>query len=124
MSLSLRFAGDSGSASACVYVELRRISTGGVLSSHGSSASPLGCATGTSYTTLTPSLLAVSDTDVGNDLRLRIYGRDAGATGAMRLDQVVVNGSTPYSSFTLYPILTRDVHDGRTDLIRWGLAGS
>jgi hypothetical protein len=42
----------------------------------------------------------------------------------MPLDQVVVNGSTPNSSFTLYPILTRHVHDGRTDLIRWGLAGS
>jgi hypothetical protein len=42
----------------------------------------------------------------------------------MRLDQVVVSGSTPYVPFTLYPTLTRDVHDGRTDLIRWGLAGS
>lgn len=124
VSLSLRFAGDSGGASVCLYVELRRISTGGVLSSHGSSGSPLGCASGTSYTTLTPSLSAVTDTDVGNDLRIRIYGSDAGATGVMRLDQLVVSGSTPYSSFKLYPILTRDVHDGRTDLIRWGLAGS
>ena len=124
VSLSLRYAGDSGGAAPCVYVELRRISTGGVLSSHGSSGSPLGCASGTSYTSLTPSLSAVTDTDVGNDLRVRIYGRDAGATGPMRLDQVVVSGSTPYASFTLYPILTRDVHDGRTDLIRWGLAGS
>lgn len=124
VSLSLRFAGDSGGASVCVYVELRRISTGGVLSSHGSSGSPLGCASGVSYTTLTPALSTVIDTDVGNDLRIRIYGRDAGATGVMRLDQVVVSGSTPYAAFTLYPILTRDVHDGRTDLIRWGLAGS
>jgi hypothetical protein len=124
VTLSIRLAGDSGGASPCLYVELRRISTGGVLSSHGSSGSPLGCASGTSYTTLTPSLSAVTDTDVGNDLRVRIYGRDAGATGPMRLDQVVVSGSTAYSSFTLYPILTRDVHDGRTDLIRWGLAGS
>lgn len=124
VSLSLRFAGDSGGASPCLYVELRRISTGGLLSSHGSSGSPLGCASGTSYTSLTPSLSAVTDTDVGNDLRVRIYGRDAGALGAMRLDEVTVSGSTPYSSFTLYPILTREVHDGRTDLIRWGLAGS
>ena len=124
VSLSIRFAGDSGGASACLYVELRRISTGGVLSSHGSSGSPLGCATGTSYTTVNPSLSAVTDTDIGNDLRIRIYGRDAGASGVMRLDQVVVDGSTPYSSFTLYPILSRDHHDGQDDLIRWGLAGS
>ena len=124
VSLSIRFAGDSGGATPCLYVELRRISTGALLSGHGSSGSPLGCASGTSYATLAPSLSAVTDTDVGNDLRIRIYGSDAGAAGAMRLDQVVVNGSTPYSSFTLYPILTREVHDGRTDLIRWGLAGS
>lgn len=122
--LNLRFAGDSGGASPCLYIELRRVSSGGLLSSHGSSGSPLGCASGTSYTTLTPSLSAVTDTDVGNDLRIRIYGRDAGALGAMRLDEVTASGSTPYSTFTLYPILTRDVHDGRTDLIRWGLAGS
>lgn len=122
--LSLRFAGDSAGASVCVYVELRRISNGDLLSSHGSSGSPLGCASETSYTTVTPSLSALIDTDVGNDLRVRIYGRDSGATGPIRLDEVVISGSTPYASFTLYPILTRDVHDGRTDLIRWGLAGS
>jgi hypothetical protein len=122
--LSLRFAGDSAGASVCVYVELRRISSGALLSSHGSSGSPLGCTTGTTYATLTPLLSAVTDTNFGNDLRVRIYGRDTGASGPIRLDQVVVSGSTPYASFTLYPLLTRDVHDGRTDLIRWGLAGS
>lgn len=122
--LSLRFTGDSGGASTCVYVELRRISTGALLSSHGSSGSPLGCTSGTTYTTLTPLLSAVTTSDLANDLRVRIYGRDSGATGPIRLDQVVVSGSSPYASYTLYPILTRDVHDGRTDVIRWALAGS
>ena len=122
--LNLRFAGDSAGAAPCVYVELRRISTGALLSSHGSAGSPLGCASGTTYTTLTPSLSAVTDTDVGNDLRIRIYGRDAGAAGPIRLDQVTVSGSTPYATFTLYPILTRDVHSGQTDVIHWALAGS
>src|SRR6185369_15151536 len=122
--LNLRFAGDSAGASVCLYVELRRISTGALLSSHGSSGSPLGCTTSTTYTTLSPPLSAVTDSDVGNDLRVRIYGRDSGATGPIRLDQVTISGSTSYASFTLYPILTRDVHDGRTDVIRWALAGS
>jgi hypothetical protein len=124
VALSMRFTGDSGGASTCVYVELRRISDGGLLSSHGSSGSPLACASGTTYATASPSLSAVTTTDLGNDLKVRIYGRDSGASGPIRLDQVVISGSTPYSSYTLYPILTRDVHDGRTDLIRWGLAGS
>jgi hypothetical protein len=122
--LSLRFSGDSGGASTCVYVELRHISTGGLLSSHGSSGSPLGCANGTTYTTLSPSLGAVTTSDLANDLRVRVYGRDSGASGPIRLDEVVVSGSTPYASFTLYPILTRDVHDGQTDVTRWALAGS
>ena len=122
--LALRFAGDSGGAAPCVYLELRRVSTGALLSSHGSSGSPLGCASGTTYATLSPSLSAVTTSDLANDLRLRVYGRDSGAGGPMRLDQAVVSGSTPYASFTLYPILTRDAHDGRTDVIRWALAGS
>ena len=121
--LSLRFTGDSGGTTACIYVEIRLASSGALLSSHGSSGSPLGCASGTSYTTVTPSLGALTSSDTGNDLRVRIYGRDS-ATGPMRLDQVVVSGDTPYASFTLYPILTRDVHGGQTDVIRWGLAGS
>jgi hypothetical protein len=121
--LALRFAGDSGGTTACVYVEIRYASSGALISSHGSSGSPLGCASGTTYTTVTPSLSGLTSPDIANDLRVRIYGRDS-ATGPIRLDQVVVSGDTPYASFTLYPILTRDVHDGQTDLIRWGLAGS
>ena len=121
--LSLRFAGDSGGTTACVYVEIRSASTGTLISSHGSSGSPLGCASGTSNITVSPSLNALTTTDIANDLRVRIYGRDS-ATGPIRLDQVAVSGATPYASFTLYPILTRDVHDGQTDLIPWGLAGS
>jgi hypothetical protein len=122
--LNLRLTGESAGAAVCVYVEMRRISNGALLSSHGSSGSPLVCSSGTTYSTASPSLSVVTDTDVGNDLRVRIYGRDAGATGAARLDLVTVSGGTPYASFTLYPILTRDVHDGRTDVIRWALAGS
>jgi len=123
VTLNLRLTGNSAGATVCVYVELRRISTGALLSSHGSSGSPLLCTSGTTYSTSSPTLSVVTDTDVGNDLRVRIYGRDAGATGAARLDLVTVSGSTPYASFTLFPILTRDVHDGRTDVIRWSLAG-
>lgn len=121
--LALRFAGDSGGTTACVYVEIRQISDGALVSSSGSAGSPLSCASGTTYTSVTPSLTALTTTDLGNDLRVRIYGRDS-ATGPIRLDQVVISGDTPYASFTLYSILTRDVHDGQSDLIPWGLAGS
>ena len=120
--LSVRVSGATGGTTTCVYVELRRASTGTVISSHGSGGSPLGCSSGTTFSTFTASLSAVTSTDVADDLRVRIYASDS-AAGAMRVDAVTVSGSTPYSSFTLYPILTRDHHDGQDDLIRWGLAG-
>jgi hypothetical protein len=120
--LSLRFSGASGGTSTCVYVEIRQASSGSLVSTHGSSGSPLGCSSGTSFTTVSPSLSAVTTTDIVNDLRVRIYASDS-AAGALRVDAVTVGGSSPYASFTLYPILTRDHPDGQNDLIRWGLAG-
>jgi hypothetical protein len=119
--LSLRFSGNSGGTTTCVYVEIRRASTGSLVSTHGSSGSPLGCASGTTFTTVSPSLSGVTTTDIANDLRIRVYASDS-AAGAFRLDAATIGGSTPYASFTLYPILTRDHHDGQDDLIRWGLA--
>ena len=120
--LSLRFSGGSGGTSSCIYVEIRRASSGSLVSTHGSSGSPLGCSSGTSFSTVSPSLSGVTTTDIANDLRVRIYASDS-AAGALRLDAVTIGGSSPYASFTLYPILTRDHHDGQNDLIRWGLAG-
>jgi hypothetical protein len=93
------------------------------VSSHGSSGSPLACSSGTTFTSASPSLSSVSTTDTADDLRVRVYASDSSA-GALRVDAVNVTGSTPYASFTLYPILSRDHHDGQNDLIRWGLAGS
>jgi hypothetical protein len=122
LSLAVRASANTGGATTCYYVEVRRISTGNVVSTHGSSGSPLDCITGTTFQATSTSLGAVTTTDVANDLRIRIYARDS-AVGAMRLDRVVVTGSTPSVSYTLYPILTRDRHDGQSDVIRWGLAG-
>jgi hypothetical protein len=121
--LSLRFAGNAAGTSSCVYVEIRQASSGSLVSTLGSSGSPLGCASGTSFTTVSPSLSSVSTTDTADDLRIRIYASDS-AAGPLRIDAATISGSTPYASFTLYPILTRDHHDGQNDVVRWGLAGS
>jgi hypothetical protein len=120
--LNLRVSSDAGTGSVCVYVELRRASNNNLLSSHGSSGSPLACTSGTSTTVLNVSLSAVTTTDLANDLRVRIFARDS-AAGALRVDQATVTGDTPYVTFTLYPILTREAYSGSTELIRWGLAG-
>jgi hypothetical protein len=123
VSLALRFSSDAGTGSVCIYVEIRRASTDALLSSHGSSGSPLACTSGTAVTTLNVSLAAVIDTDTANDLRVRLYADDS-AAGSIRVDEATVSGDASYASFTLYPILTREQFNGQQELLRWGLAGS
>ena len=120
-SLTLRLASDAGTGSLCVYVELRRASNGALLSTHGSSGSPLACTSGSSYSTLNIPVAAVSTTDIANDLRVRVFASDS-ASGAMRLDRAVLVADTPYTTFTLYPTLTREAFSGQTEVIPWGLA--
>ena len=123
VAVALRLSGDAGTGSACIYGELRRASNGAVLASGGSPASPIGCTSGSSALVISLPLGAlVPTTDVANDLRLRLYGRDSDG-GALRIDQTSVSGETPYSTFTLYPVLTREAYDGQIELIRWSLAG-
>lgn len=122
VALDLRVSSDAGTGSVCLYVELRRASDGALLSSHGSTGSPLACTSGTVVTTLNVSLGAVTTTDLANDLRVRIFARDSSA-GGMRVDQAAVSGDSPYAAFILYPVLTRELYSGSTELIRWGLAG-
>lgn len=120
--LSLRLASDLGSGSMCVYAEIRRASNDALLSTAGSSASPLGCTSGANSMSLVISVApAVASSDVANDLRLRLFARDS-ATGAMRLNEATVSGDTPYSTFKLYPVLTRDVDGSSIVVIPWGLA--
>jgi hypothetical protein len=119
---SIRFSSDAGTGTVCVYFELRLASTNALLSTHGSAGTPLACTSGATASVLNVTLSAVSTTDIANDLRVRIFGRDT-AAGAMRLDEGTVNGQTPYSSWTLYPILTRESYSGQLELLRWGLAG-
>lgn len=122
VALNLRLASDAGTGSVCIYVEARRASTGSLLSSHGSSGSPLACTSGATYSTVNVTLTSVDATDLANDVRVRIFARDSAAS-AIRLDEATVAGSTPYSTFTLYPVQTSELYSGQTELIRWGLAG-
>lgn len=119
---SIRFSSDAGTGSVCVYFELRRASTNALLSTHGSAGTPLVCTSGTSASTVSVSLPAVSTTDIANDLRVRVFALDTSA-GAIRVDEGTISGETPYSAWTLYPILTRESHSGQIELLRWGLAG-
>jgi hypothetical protein len=119
---NLRFASASPSATFCVYLDVRRTSTGSVLGTYGSSSSPLGCASGTTMATIAQSLGVVGSTDTANDLSVRVYGSDSGAS-ASSIDLATVSGSTPYSTFTLYPAAFTDAADGTPATVSWLLEG-
>lgn len=98
----LRFADQSSTSTSCFYFDVRRQSTGAVVSTHGSSASPVGCVSGTTQTTFTTALPAVTTSAIANDLRVRVYFESSESRGE-NIDRAVVSGtSSPGPSFTLY----------------------
>ncbi len=122
VTLRLTVASASPSGTACGYVNVRRISDDASVATYGSPASPLGCVTGTTPATLLLALPAVATTDAANDLRVRVYGRDSAGAGSV-IDGAVVAGSTPYSTFTLYPVRFTDAASSVPVSAPWELDG-
>jgi hypothetical protein len=119
---NLRFASGSGAATACVYVEVRSIASGSLLATYGSTGSPAACVTGTTPATLSQAIAVITTTDLANDLRIRVFGRDSGAT-AMSVDEARVTGSTPTVSFSLYPVRYTDAAGSSPVTLPWDLQG-
>jgi hypothetical protein len=115
----IRFA-STGAGQACYYFEVRRISTGAVLGTHGSSGSPVGCVTGTTPASFSTPIPAVASTSIANDLRIRLFGQES-ANASMVVDLATVSGSTVHQAFTLYPVMFRDAADTTPQVIPWGL---
>jgi hypothetical protein len=118
----LRFASASAGGTTCVYLQVRSASTGAVLASYGSAGLPAGCVTGTGLSSLSQSIAAVSTTDLADDLRIRVYGTDSAGASSV-IDEATVSGSTPYSSFTLYPVRYTDAASGIPVSVPWELQG-
>jgi hypothetical protein len=110
----------SGAGEACYYFELRRISTGAILGTHGSPGSPVGCVTGTTLTSFSTPLSTVATTTVANDLRVRLFGMES-ANAAMVIDLSTVGGSTAHQAFTMYPVMFSDAADTTPEVVAWGL---
>jgi hypothetical protein len=122
-SFEFRFSSAAAGATACYYFEVRRISTGAVVGTYGSSGSPIACVAGTTTSFSTTSIAsAVVSTDDLNDLRIRVLGDDSGSNG-MVLDQATVSGASDFASYTLYPVRFSDAADGTATVARWELAG-
>ena len=117
----LRYRPATSGDSVCFYFEVRSIASDSVVATYGSTGSPVACVTGASYTTVSTPIPAVSTTDVANDLRIRVYMRNATAARAIVMDMATVTGTT-YDAFTLYPALHVDRADGTVQTNPWSLA--
>jgi hypothetical protein len=118
-SFNYTFSSNAGST-ACFYFDVIRVSTGAVLATHGSSASPVSC-TGTTLTPTTTSLPEITDTDIANDVRVKVYGKEASLKG-FKVDLASVSVTTAYSSSTLYPQKTVDQANTTPATTTWGPA--
>jgi hypothetical protein len=119
---TFRFSSTGAAGIACHWFEVRRISTGEVIATHGSAVVPVACVTGTTFAASATAIPVVATTDVANDLRIRLFGRDSSG-GGMRVDRATVSGQTAHAPFELYPVMFRDAADTTPANIPWELAG-
>jgi hypothetical protein len=117
------FADNVAGNTTCIYFEVYRASTSTLLGTYGSSGSPLACSSSsTTYTNVNQSIAAqVTSTDVLNDLRIRVYGRESG-NRAMKIDLATVSGATSYANYTMYEQISRDRSTGTATTTNWALA--
>jgi hypothetical protein len=109
---------------ACFYFDVRRASTDALLATHGSSANPVGCVTGTTQQTFITALPEVDSVAVANDLRIRVYLK-ASALSTAVVDMATVTGTAaPSMPFTLFEDTFTDQADGTAAVHPWPLASA
>ena len=101
VTFNLTFSGTTVGDTTCFYFDVRKASTGTVIGTHGSSAAPVDCVTGTTFKTSSTTLAEVTTTEVANDLQIRIYARSSGSR-PLKMDLATVSGTSSGQSFTLY----------------------
>jgi len=118
----LASAGGGNSGNGCFWFDVR--SSGSVLATHGSYASPVGCSTGTTQATFSTSIPEVTSTDQANGLVVRVYPWETGGTTRkVNVDMATVTGATPYvAAFTAYETQAIDDTSGTPSTLAWSLA--
>ncbi|MEA2389019.1 MAG: hypothetical protein QOG41_1792 [Thermoleophilaceae bacterium] len=116
------YAAGAAGDTACYWFEVRRASTGAVIvgGTHGSSAAPVDCVTGTTLKSVTTTLSELNTSDLADDARVRVYARESGLR-PLTIDRATVTGSTPATSFTLYANSTTDASTGTATTSQWSL---
>ena len=117
---NFRRAATQSGDTLCFYFEVRRISTGAVLATHGSSGSPVGCVTGTTQTTTSTPIPSINTSVLAGDVRIRVYARNTGSRPAS-IDLATVTGTADSTAFTLHANRYNDAADGSATLFPWSL---
>ena len=111
-----------GADTACYYFEVRRISTGALLNTYGSSGAPVNCNTASSFVVDHTSILSsVGSTDIANDLRIRVYMYES-AKVASWVDLATVTVTTASTSITEYAERFIDQSTGTASDQSWKVA--
>ena len=121
--LQLNISANAGGNTLCFYFDVIRTSTAAVLASHGTAATPAGCVTGTTVTSVSTALPEITTTDLANDVTIKLWARDTGKS-ALRIDRAAITGSTAYDSFALYRAATVDAADTSPTTSIWGLGAA
>jgi hypothetical protein len=111
----------SGAATTCFYFEVRTSSSNTLLGTHGSSASPIGCAMSTATVGFSTAIPEVATTDTADNLSIRVYEKNSASSTSV-IDAGTVGGSTPYASFTLSPTSMTDASTGTPASVAWSIA--
>jgi hypothetical protein len=101
VNFNLNYAGTNGSDTTCFYFDVRRVSTGTVIGTHGSTGSPVDCTAGTTFKATTTALSEVTSTDIANELQIRVYVTSSGKH-PINVDLATVSGTTSGQAFVLY----------------------
>jgi hypothetical protein len=117
---NFRRAAAAAGDTTCFYFDVRRASGGGVPVTHGSSASPVGCVTGTTLTTTSTPLPEIADTDTLDDLRVRIYVQESAAQ-FNTIDMATVSATTASTSVTTNITTYTDASSGTPSSFPWTL---
>jgi hypothetical protein len=118
---NFRFAATASTRTSCFYFDIRRVSTGTVLATDGSAASPIGCVTGTTQQTFTTSLAEVTSSAIADDLRVRVYVKDTGGS-TINTDMATVTATSAGKAVTLYSDVSTDAATGTATAFPWGIA--
>lgn len=112
------FAPSRSNDDACFYVEVRRASTNALLGTHGSSGSPSACSTGSTVAATVSVSSEVTNTDIANDLRIRVYANNS-TNRPLKIDLASVSITTPWFTTTLFEKRWDDEANAAAAIVLW-----